>query len=127
MKRLILMLVAVVLVACVPMQSTAFAQNVKPVEGRDAQYKQWYQDLEKCSGLKGDFNRLSFYTTTDHLHNGRTFDGYWEQQSNSIVLRKPWEREAVQHEMMHDLLQSTDHPLKYFKGVCGDLSRGEAF
>lgn len=121
MKRLILILVAMLLST-----TTAIAQDVRPVEGREAQYRQWYQELEKCSGLKGDFNRLNFYVTTDHLHNGRTFDGYWEQQSNSIVLRKPWERESVQHEMMHDLLQSTSHPLHYFKGVCGDLSRGEA-
>ena len=90
---------------------------------RDSTYLQWYRELERCSGIKGDFYRITFYTTTDHLRLGHTFDGYWEP--GSIVLRKPWEREAVLHEMMHDLLQTNQHPRQFFNGRCGDLTRGE--
>lgn len=50
--------------------------NVSIVE--DPRYEVWYHELEKCSGLKGDFHRLTIYETHDRLRLGRTFDGYWE-------------------------------------------------
>lgn len=119
MKRLILV---AGLMACSSMGNTL---HVEPIN-RDSQYRKWYRELEECSGLHGDYDRLTFYTTTDHLHNGHTFDAYWERESGSIVLRKPWERESVMHEMMHDLTQSTRHDPTYFNGRCGNLTRGEA-
>jgi hypothetical protein len=98
--------------------------NVTPVTNRDSQYAVWYHEVEQCSGKKGDFQSVTFYVTTDHLHLGHTFDGYWEP--GSIVLRRPWEEESAKHEMMHDVLKTTQHPREYFNGKCGDLTRGEA-
>lgn len=130
MKTKLLLVVALLGCATAPQaQQLASAPTARVAETpsvsiiEDPKYEQWYHELEKCSGLKGDFNRLTIYETHDRLHLGRTFDGYWEP--GSIVVRHRWEKVAVQHEMMHDLTNSNRHPRSYFKGACGDLMRGE--
>lgn len=105
----------------------AIRPAISPIVDRDREYAVLYHELEQCSGIQGDFRRVTFYVSTEHTHNGRTFDGYYELESRSIVLRKPYEREAVAHEIMHNLTGSNTHPAKYFNGVCGDLTRGEVF
>lgn len=114
--------ICVAMVGCVSIRPT-----ISPIVDRDRDYSALYHELEVCSGITGDFKRVTFYVSTEHLHNGRTFDGYYEPESRSIVLRKPYEREAIAHEIMHDLTGSSKHPAKYFNGQCGDLTRGEVF
>jgi hypothetical protein len=125
MRRLLVVVMMVLASACASLPRMAETPNVTPIVDAEhmAKYASWYSEVEKCSGLQGDFQALNFYTTTDHLHLNRTFDGYWEP--GSIVVRHVWEEEAVKHEMMHDLLHTNKHPREFFQDKCGDLMRGE--
>ena len=137
MRKLTLIAAVVALSACATGGTNSFSRQslvqtaVPDVQvitdsSKLAKYAIWYAEVERCSVVQGDFSGVTFYISKAHLHNNRTFDGYWEQASRSIVLRTDWDEIAAKHEIMHDLLRTTQHPLYYFKGRCGDLSRGEA-
>jgi hypothetical protein len=87
------------------------------------EYEQWYSELEACSGLKGSFQELSFRTQDKIIVQGVHFSGYWDEKSNTILLRTRFKmfKRLVLHEMMHSLV-GPGHPDKYFRGVCGDLT-----
>ena len=112
---------ALVLAACAPFPEPRLVPTLFPPD----EYATWYRELELCSGLKGDFGGIAFYTTTANEHQGHHFDGYW--QAGGIVLNrhKLGDKELILHEMMHDLTRSGAHPREYFKGKCGDLSLGD--
>lgn len=89
-------------------------------------YREWYAELEKCSGLRGDYDALRFYTAESIVAGGKPKGGYWRPpdtitlQNNAVASVFAWF--IVKHEMMHDLLQDGSHPVGYFSGVCGDLT-----
>lgn len=92
-----------------------------------AQYRVWWEELEACSGLSGDFDAVRFYVLPDRSSftvDGKTYWGYWSPQGNTITLAERWAmtEKLVKHEEMHALLQDTSHPAAYFNGACGDLS-----
>jgi len=90
------------------------------------QYVGWWNELEACSGLSGDINRVAFYVIRDDSTiqvGAETYWGYWLKKGNRIVLAGPWagNEKLVKHEEMHALLQSAVHSQAYFNGPCGDL------
>lgn len=89
------------------------------------QFKAMYSDLEKCSGIQGDYGGIAWYTTTSNYHRGNHFDAYWQPGGIVVNQKKLADRELVLHEMMHDILKTAAHPKEYFHGRCGDLSLGE--
>jgi hypothetical protein len=137
MQRILVVLVTAALMSACATTGTYSKQAVVQTAVPDVQvitdsaklakYAMWYAEVERCSGKMGDFSGVTFYVSKAHLHNNRTFDGYWEQESRSIVLRNDWDESAGKHEMMHDILRNTQHPIHFFNGVCGDLTRGEVF
>jgi hypothetical protein len=93
----------------------------------------WYGELEACSGLRGNYDAVSFYTVPDTFTvNGKDAGGVWHRP-HSIFIRQSLTNTKwlIDHEIMHDLLNTdpkgrlaimgNDHPLHYFQGVCGDL------
>jgi hypothetical protein len=81
--------------------------------------------MEACSGLKGDFRQVSFYTATRIVYKGVDVRGYWRKADNSIFLLESLKGNttAIEHEETHALLQGgANHPAAYFiDGPCGNL------
>lgn len=92
-------------------------------------YKEWWADVERCSGLKGDFAKVHWFATPDVsiLYGDIGATGVWSRP-HSIYVAAPiadttWQivtnpingtptdyrRFVVQHEMLHDLIQSGSH------------------
>lgn len=95
---------------------------IGPSMGPPAIYRQWYSDVEKCSGLTGDFDAIRWQHVYD-LRDGQTmYRAYWYPR-HTITLRDDFrfDEQVVKHEMMHDLIQSGEHPALYFEQVCGNL------
>lgn len=112
-------LLALVLVACAEFPTASDMDWSYEPPGI---YRVWYAEMEACSGLKGDYDRLRIASAKSIRMDGTEYTGYW-LPSHTILLRTDrldYDR-AVKHEFMHDLLQVKGHPAKYFNGVCGDL------
>jgi hypothetical protein len=82
-----------------------------------AEYKQWYRDVEKCTGMKGAYHRV-MWAVTEHpwqtgvFWNGkpRYTYGQWTGMSDGstgliLVTAVDWRNEFyVKHEILHDIL-----------------------
>jgi hypothetical protein len=87
-----------------------------------AVYRQWFIELEACSGQHRDFDSIRWYTEPSIVRDGIERGGLW-RSPNTIVIRtdRTSLKLLIQHEEMHYLLQARTHPPKYFNGVCGNL------
>ena len=88
-----------------------------------AHYRVWWGELETCSGLTGDFDRVQFYAVPVLVYDGRRLTGLWMERGNKIILADMYlnVHRVVRHEMMHALRQAGSHPTAYFNGPCGNL------
>lgn len=117
MKRLLLILV---LTAC----STDITGLREAVPYDSPVLRPLWNEVEACSGISGDFNRVAFYLAPNGIkRNGVWVNALWEEDGNRISLTPPFKNDprTIKHEAMHALLQRADHPPHYFNGVCGDL------
>jgi hypothetical protein len=81
-------------------------------------YREWYAEIESCSGLQGNFNAIN-WKIADNLGG---YYGYWTPPHTiQLVPDAVGNEHKVKHEEMHDLLQSGLHPAAYFQGKCGNL------
>lgn len=86
-----------------------------------AQYRLWFAKTEACSGLKGDFDRIKWYSVT-----GDSFDcpggqcvGRWNSDHRIYISSAYAENEmVVRHEMLHDLIGHPGHPEPPFGDPC---------
>ncbi len=89
-------------------------------------YETWWNDLELCSGVSGDFHAVSWYyipgSAGFRSGSGADVLGIWQPVGNAIViaeaaLQDQW---VVAHEELHALLKRTDHPPEYFSQKCAN-------
>jgi hypothetical protein len=87
----------------------------------------WWEEVEGCSGTTADFAAVRWYYVPGEggFPAGSSADvvGVWRPANNSItlaqyVIANPL---VVRHEMLHAILQRTDHPAEYFVDGCGIL------
>lgn len=124
-----------VLAACSAARNPVGLSAVPQPFTAPAIYRQWYSELEVCSGLKGNYDAIGFFTMPDpYTASGEDAGGTWRRE-HTILIREDQTNTKwlVEHEMMHDLLHSDphgllllisaheEHPLHYFLEVCGDL------
>jgi hypothetical protein len=88
-----------------------------------AVYTTWWNMTQACSGSAGYFGDVTWYRTSEVLHDVRTGDeigGYWSSFGNRIVLSRALVLEGgvVRHEMLHALLKGGGHPRNQFLGKC---------
>ena len=103
---------------------------VDPMFPSDAQqfsppavYSTWWNMTQACSGLTGPLGAVTWYKTSEVLHDVRTGEviaGYWASSSNRIVLTTAvvLNGGVVRHEMLHSLLKQGGHPRNEFLGRC---------
>jgi hypothetical protein len=97
-----------------------------------AVYSTWWNMTQACSGLSGSLAGVTWYKTTQPLHDPRTEEvlgGYWISGSNQIVLLSTamLYGPLVRHEMLHALLRGGGHPRNQFLGKCaGTVSCSDA-
>jgi hypothetical protein len=103
---------------------------VDPMFPSDAQefsppavYATWWNMTQACSGLTGSLGAVTWYKTSERLHDVRTGDeigGYWSSNGNRIVLTTAvmLEGGGVRHEMLHALVKKGGHPRNEFLGRC---------
>jgi hypothetical protein len=84
-------------------------------------YREWWAKTEACSGLQGNFDRISW-----SLVEGRSFScssgqcaGHW-RKDHHIFLAGDWAMDemVVRHEMLHDLIGMPGHPAPPFGEGC---------
>jgi hypothetical protein len=91
-----------------------------------AQYRAWWALAEACSGLRGDFNAVSWYSYPSgdvFALGGEPVNAAWYGDGNRIVLgdSEEFDGSLVRHEMLHALLRSGAHPRQQFLGNCSDI------
>lgn len=84
------------------------------------EYRAWWDEISACSGLEGDVDAVRFYRVTFPLYlaetqfpcgDGLRCNGLWEAPHDiSIAPAYLWNRQLVEHEMLHDLLGAPGHP-----------------
>ena len=96
-----------------------------------AHYRELWDSLEGCSGLRANFDAVRWYRTPELVVHGQRDAGVYFAGPNIIVLPERILNPSfvgnghdliIEHEEMHALLRGVDgHPPKYFNGVCGWL------
>jgi hypothetical protein len=116
---------------------TACAEPLAPLPSNAVEfvpgfkYQVWWQEVETCSDLRGEFGRIRWYMVPglspfEAPGIAQPVLGYWDPNRNSIVTVE-WARDKaalVRHEVLHSLLGLSNHPREYFLDRCGDLVTG---
>jgi hypothetical protein len=88
-------------------------------------FAQWWTDVENCSGITGDVARVSWYVVPDvetfHYRDGDYFGYWWSSHDIVIAGAHLSDSMVVRHEMLHDLLNTADHPTEYFLYKCSGV------
>lgn len=122
MRRLSVILLILIFAACEnPLMTKVQPFTPPPI------YRALYAQMEQCSGHKGDFARIQWFTAEQITQpNGKEAYGYWETD-HKIFLRAdivagPGFERLVKHEELHDIRNSKSHPKEFYPtGICGDL------
>jgi hypothetical protein len=90
-------------------------------------YRQWWALTQSCSGLRGNFDAISWYVVegaaTVPGPGGQRFEGVFQLGANRIVLAGAAQHsgDLVRHEMLHALLRGDGHPRQAFVARCGNV------
>ena len=86
----------------------------------------WWQQVEECSGLRGNLAKINFYIVPESQSftwEGRQVIGLWMERDSRIVLASAYafRDRNVRHEMLHALTRMPGHPREYFVARCGAI------
>lgn len=106
-----------------PFPSNAVPMTPPPV------YQLWWNLVERCSGLTGDFNAVRFYQEPGQsiaTAGADSANAYWFAAGNRIVVGglNLYAGPVLRHEMLHALLGAigtNGHPHAYFVDKCGGI------
>ena len=87
-----------------------------------ADYGVWWSATEQCAGRTAAMSRVQWFTMpgrTSFMYGDGQYDGYWWNDVHWILLAgdKVQNGMIVRHEMLHDLLQTGEHPAAF--ETCG--------
>ncbi|MDX2193253.1 MAG: hypothetical protein NW201_07855 [Gemmatimonadales bacterium] len=87
-----------------------------------AQYREWWEKTEQCSGLTGRFERIewTFVEGRDFACSAGRCVGRWTAPAR-VEIAEAWRHSemVVRHEMLHVLLNRRGHPDPPFARGCG--------
>lgn len=90
-------------------------------------YRTWWQEVEACSGVAGNFDAVSWYVVPNvgafTVGSDTAIAGYWQPYHHSITIAGFYTNYAlvVRHEELHAILHRTDHPPEYFLQKCANI------
>jgi len=125
-RFVLLLLLGVFISSCESTLEPALPVGAVPFDP-PADYGVWWNEVEACSGLKGDFRSVQWYempgSTAFEYGGVRNIQGRWSPQGNTITLAERLMSDSmlVRHEELHALLHSGEHPALYFGTRCGAL------
>jgi hypothetical protein len=104
-------LAPLLLLGCLDSFAPAGAEPFTP----PAVYRVWWQEVEHCAGLWGDFDRVEWYEVPGSSYRCPAYEGWcdgWWRAPNLIYMaaQRLDDRRLAEHEMLHDLLGRGDHP-----------------
>jgi hypothetical protein len=80
-------------------------------------YASWYATTAQCVGVPGDFAAIEWWLV-DSIgglpHQGEVVGTWTAPHTIRIMRGREADEAVVTHEMVHDLIQSPDHPAAYF-------------
>lgn len=83
----------------------------------DAQYREWWGEIEACCGVRCDFDKVRWYVADEILYTPaygpqRHASGLYDAGTNSICILRSSVGEAgiVRHEMWHAINRNVNHP-----------------
>jgi hypothetical protein len=91
------------------------------------EYREWWEEIERCSGRRGVFEAVSWYVVRTPEpgfdFGGRYVAAVWTTPGNRILLAEHYVDKPliVRHEMLHAVLHTGGHPTIYYEERCGDL------
>lgn len=81
-------------------------------------YREWYRQAERCSGLTGDFDQVTWLIGGEPHPEGedRIAAGQWIRP-RTIWISRPYRdvQWVVMHEVLHELRQRGGHPANPFE------------
>jgi hypothetical protein len=88
-----------------------------------APYRTWWNLVEECSALRGNFDGLRWYVAEEVDPRDPTVRASWNGEENHILLDNTaaGDGRVVRHEMLHALLGRAGHPPALFAGRCAHL------
>lgn len=85
-------------------------------------YRQWWVETERCSGLKGNFDRVTWFQEpggTFLAPGGVEVYGFWTENHHIFIAETlKLNPSIVRHEMLHDLIGHPGHPSDLFIVKC---------
>lgn len=90
-------------------------------------YVSWWQDMEACAQRSAPLDRVEWYAVPgDHFGTSQGPRWGWWEPPHTIYIAEAhwWDEQLVEHEMLHDLLQSGSHPNVF--QTCGVLEAAAA-
>ncbi len=114
----------------VPTVAVLYVARV-PDDSIPEQYRGWYADAERCTGLRGDFGKVKWFTTAHPWHKTPkdTTWALWQEPHRITINAEGWmDSTLVVHESIHDILsyqrlyeQGEAHPATWFgEGKCAN-------
>lgn len=101
---MIMIMIMLMLGACDPWQVDEWLAQSESL-ARPEIYRAWWRDAERCSGLAGDFDRVTWRVFVSEETRSRWLPPH-------MIILTPAHVDAagiVRHEMLHDLTQSGSH------------------
>lgn len=113
---------AAALIAC-HSPSAPFPSDAVPFTP-GAEYRTWWAEVEACAARTSDFASVRWFALPEGRRlvvDGHEYYGLWFKNGNRIVLTYQARHAAgeIAHEMLHAVLQRSDHPAEYFTDRCG--------
>ncbi len=126
--RSALLLAGFALSACQAPNEPPFPSNAVQITPPPV-YQLWWNLVERCSGLTGDFNAVRFYQEPGRstvTAGADSANAYWFASGNRIVIGglNVYDGPVMRHEMLHALLGpsgASGHPQLYFVSRCGGI------
>jgi hypothetical protein len=93
---------------------------LQPVNPPPALWRQWFAEVEACSGRHRDFDSLHFAIRDDEVRRGSNIVlGHFDPPDHIWVMRGEQNEGVLKHEMLHYLV-GRGHPSPPF-GYCGKM------
>lgn len=108
--------------ACALASDSDFPKVAAPM-APPVEFRTWWEVVESCSGRTARFDNVRWFRADDLMIRGELALGAWFRTGNRIALlgSRSFPPAIVRHEMLHAILQDSDHPAEFFQSRCGDV------